>query len=166
MKSFKPMSVLIAIAAIAFGPVPVHASVREDTVDIDHLITAYHQAVVDHDGDRLAALFVPEGSAWFSALTDEGLRRAKARKPDVPKLRPGSVAAFTEMVASKANQLDPRHADLKIWSDGTIASVTFKFRFFIDGREENSGSESWQLVRGDDGWRIASIVYSSTPPAR
>lgn len=155
-----------ALIALAIASVPglACASVRDDTVDIDHLVAAYHQAVVDHDAQRLTALFVPEGGAWFSVLTDEGLRRTRTRKPDAARLRPGSAAAFAQLVASKTTQLDPRHADLKIWSDGAIASLTFEFRFLIDGREQNRGGECWQLVKGDDGWRIASIVYSSTPP--
>jgi transcriptional regulator with XRE-family HTH domain len=28
------------------------------------------------------------------------------------------------------------------------------------------GSETWQLVKAADGWRIASIIYSSEPPVR
>lgn len=156
-------SALIALTG-ALLPGLACASVREDTVDIDHLVAAYHQAVVDHDAERLTALFVPGGGAWFSVLTDEGLRRANARKPNAAKLRAGGVAAFAQMVASRATQLDPRHTDLKVWSDGAIASVTFKFSFIIDGREQNQGNECWQLVSGDDGWRIASIIYSSTPP--
>jgi len=163
MKTFR--SILPALVAlIALAPGSANASVKEDSVDVDHVIAAYHEAVVSHDAERLKALFV-EGSAWFSALTDEGLQRVRARKPETPRMRPGSVHAFAEMVASKATQLDPRHTDLKIWTDGTVAAVTFKFRFFADGRETNRGSESWQLIKGDDGWRIVSIIYSSAPPA-
>jgi hypothetical protein len=49
-------------------------------------------------------------------------------------------------------------------SDGTIASVYFDFVFLADGKETNRGSETWVLVRGTDGWRIAGMTYSSTPP--
>jgi hypothetical protein len=31
--------------------------------------------------------------------------------------------------------------------------------FYIDGQPENQGSETWQLVKTVDGWRIASITW-------
>jgi hypothetical protein len=43
--------------------------------------------------------------------------------------------------------------------------VYFDFSFLIDGKEQNHGSETWVLVKGSTGWRIAAITYSSNPPA-
>lgn len=142
---------------------PAIASTADDTVDVDHLIVAYHQAVVSHDASRLAALFLPAGTAWFSVLSDDGLKRARAKSPDATKLKPGSVESFVKLVATSKSRLDPRHTNLQVRSDGTIATATFDFDFFIDGKDQNKGSESWQLVKGADGWRIVSIVYSSNP---
>ena len=143
---------------------PALASTADDTADVDHLIAAYHQAVVSHDAPRLAALFVPTGSAWFSVLSDDGLQRVRVKSPDAMKLKPGSVESFVKMVATSTSRLDPRHTNLQVRSDGAIATVTFDFSFLIDGKEQNRGSESWQLVKGTEGWRIASIIYSSNPP--
>lgn len=53
---------------------------------------------------------------------------------------------------------------MRILTDGTIASVYFNFVFLIDGKPENQGSETWQLVKTGDGWKIAAITtYSSNP---
>jgi hypothetical protein len=142
---------------------PAVASPAADTVDIDHLIAAYHQAVLGHDGARLAALFVPDGSAWFSVLSDASLVQIRAKTPNTPKIRIGSAKAFAQLVSTTKAKLDPQHSNLQVRSDGAVGTVSFDFRFMIDGREQNRGSESWQLVKGLDGWRIASIVYSSTP---
>ncbi len=141
------------------------ASTADDTIDVDHLIAAYHQAVVTHDASRLAALFAPQGTAWFSVLSDDGLKRARAKSPEATKVKPGSVESFVTMVATSKSRLDPRHSHLQIRSDGAIATVTFDFSFLIDGKEQNRGSESWQMIKGADGWRIVSIIYSSNPPA-
>ena len=144
---------------------PAIASTADDTVDVQHLIAAYHEAVVSHDAPRLIALFIPSGSAWVSALSDEGLRRARAKSPGTTKIRPGSLETFAKLVATSTSALDPRHTNLKVRSDGTIATVTFDFSFLIEGKVQNRGAESWQLIKGDDGWRIVSIIFSSTPPA-
>ena len=163
MRIARPLAFTLACFLVGGGP--VFASTAEDTVDVDHLIAAYHEAVIGHDAPRLSALFVPSGTAWFSVLSDDGLARVRAKTPDAPKLRPGTMQGFVKMVGSSKARLDPRRSNLRITTDGTIASVTFDFRFFIDGKEENRGSESWQLVKAAEGWRIASIVYSSNPPA-
>ena len=156
---------LALIASLVLAVQPATASVAEDTVDVPHLIAAYHEAVVSHDAARLTALFVPSGNAWFSVLSDEGLAEARAKSPATTKIRPGSLEAFAKFVATSKSSLDPRHADLRITSDGAVATVTFKFTFLIDGKVQNRGAESWQLIKGDNGWRIVSIIFSSTPPA-
>lgn len=159
-----PLSAVLLFAACLSGR-PALAASASDTADVEHLMAAYHQAVVSHDGASLQALFVPEGSTWFNVLSDDGYAKVQAKKPDVVKARLGSVQSFATYVSTTKSSLDPQHSNVRIQSDGTIASVYFDFRFFADGKETNRGSESWQLVKGSDGWRIVSIIYSSTPPA-
>jgi hypothetical protein len=141
------------------------ATAIEDTVDVQHVMDAFHDAVVTHNGSRLAALFIPEGSMWLNVLSDDAYVRAKAKSPEAAKIRLGSYKAFAEFVASSKASLDPRHSHVQIRSDSTIASVYFDFAFLINGKEENHGSETWQLVKGAEGWRIAAITYSSDPHA-
>ena len=139
------------------------ANTAQDTIDVQHVMDAYHEAVVTHDGPRLAALFIPEGSTWLNVLSDDAYARAKAKSPDAAKVRVGSYKDFAKLVSTSKANFNPTHTNVRIQSDGTIASVYFDFVFLIDGKEENRGSESWQLVKGSDGWRIAAITYSSHP---
>lgn len=132
-----------------------------DTDDVQQVMDAYHEAVVQHDGARLAALFIPQGSTWLNVLSDEAYAAARAKSPDAQKVRVGSVADFAKLVATSKAAFNPTHTHLQMNSDGTIASVYFDFVFYIDGKAQNSGSEAWQLVKGSTGWRIAAITYSS-----
>ena len=65
---------------------------------------------------------------------------------------------FTRRSGPSAQQRSDSH-------DGTIASVYFDFAFVIDGKPENQGRETWQLVKASDGWKIVAITYSSNPNA-
>ena len=47
------------------------SNVAADTVDVQHVIDAYHEAVVAHDGTRLASLFLAQGGMWLNVLSDE-----------------------------------------------------------------------------------------------
>ena len=156
------IALMAASAGFAHG---ADSTVAADTVDVQHLMDAYHEAVVSHDGERLAALFLPKGSVWLNVLSDEAYAAAKAKSPDAPKVRMGSVTDFARLVSTAKSTFNPTHDHLKISSDGTIASIYFDFVFLIDGKAQNCGSEAWQLVKGNDGWRIAALTYSSNPVA-
>jgi hypothetical protein len=164
-------ALMALIGTVSFGQSPssaesnkaVPASTASDTVDVQHVIDAYHEAVLTHDGSRLANLFIPQGSTWLNVLSDDAYARAKAKSPDALKIRVGSYTDFAKLVSASKASFNPTHTHLQENSDGTIASVYFDFVFLIDGKEQNRGSESWVLVKGTDGWRIAAITYSSNP---
>jgi hypothetical protein len=162
------LTILTATASLAQSPPPVEsneatsASTASDSVDVQHVIDAYHEAVLTHDGSRLANLFIPQ-SLWLNVLSDEAYARAKAKSPDAVKIRVGSYADFAKLVSTSKASFNPTHAHLEENSDGTIASMYFDFVFLVDGKEQNRGSETWVLVKGTDGWRIAAITYSSNP---
>jgi hypothetical protein len=163
------LTILSGTASFAQGALPaesnkgVPVSTASDTVDVQHVIDAYHEAVLTHDGSRLAHLFLPQGGMWLNVLSDDAYARAKAKSPDAVKVRVGSYTDFAKLVSTSKASLNPTHTHLQENSDGTIASVYFDFVFLIDGKEENRGSETWVLVKGTDGWRIAAITYSSNP---
>ena len=54
------LTILTATASFAQGPSPAEsnraasANTASDTVDVQHVIDAYHEAVLTHDGSRLA----------------------------------------------------------------------------------------------------------------
>src|SRR5580658_1719921 len=163
------LTIMIGTASFAQSPLPVDsnkavpASTASDTVDVQHVIDAYHEAVLTHDGSRLASLFIPQGSMWLNVLSDDAYARAKAKSPEAVKVRVGSYTDFAKLVSTSKANFNPTHTHLQQNSDGTIASVYFDFVFLADGKEENRGSETWVLVNGTDGWRIAAITYSSNP---
>jgi hypothetical protein len=162
-------TILIGTASFAQSPLPAEinktdsASTASDTVDVQHVIDAYHEAVLTHDGSRLARLFLPQGGMWLNVLSDDAYARAKAKSPDAVKVRVGSYTDFAKLVSTSKASFSPTHTDLHENSDGTIASVYFDFEFLVDGKEQNRGSETWVLVKGTEGWRIAAITYSSNP---
>src|ERR1700733_1091109 len=161
------LTIPIRAASFAQSPLPaendkaVPDSTASDTVDVQHVIDAYHEAVLAHDGSRLAQLFIPQGGMWLNVLSDDAYARAKAKSPDAVKIRVGSYSDFAKVVSTSKASFNPTHTHLEENSDGTIASVYFDFIFLADGKEQNRGSATWGLVKGTDGWRIAAMTYSS-----
>jgi hypothetical protein len=114
----------------------------QDVAGIQRVMEALHHAVATHDGKGAAA---------------------RAKKVSTPKVHVGSYRDFAAFVSSTKSNLDPRHTDVRMTTDGAVASVYFHFDFVIDGKVENRGDETWQLVKTADGWRIVAITYSSNP---
>jgi hypothetical protein len=154
---------VVLVAALLLSTT-IHAKDRaQDIADVQQVMDAFHHAVVTHDGSQLTALFIPEGSTWLNVLSEDAYARAKAKSPEVAKVRLGSYKDFAGFVSHSKDSLDPEHSHVRIQSDGTIATAYFDFVFLINGKVENRGSETWQLVKGAEGWRIAAITYSSNP---
>lgn len=168
---FLPVLLWAATAAHGQGSVSQAAEVQgtagsaRATAEIEQLMGRYHQAVASHDSARMSSMFVDNGSTWFNVLSDTAYARARAKNPAASKVRHSSFQEFAKFLASSHAALDPRHSNVRILTDGTIASVYFNFVFLIDGKPENQGSETWQLIKGSDGWKIAAITYSSNPAA-
>ncbi len=156
-------------AAIAQTPMPSMAhsgtanAKHAEEAAIEHVMRQFHDAVVAHDGAALSGLFLPDANIWLNVLTDTAYDRAQAKAANALKVRVGSYRDFAKFVSSTPKALDPEHSKVVIHTDGTIAAVYFSFVFNIDGKAENRGSETWQLVKAVDGWRIAAISYSSDP---
>ncbi|MGB6133670.1 MAG: nuclear transport factor 2 family protein [Acidobacteriaceae bacterium] len=162
---------LLPMAGIAQTPNPSTARVEIDkehhaqVAAIEQVMKQYHEAVVTHNGAALSALFLPDANLWLSVLTDSAYDRAQAKGAKDPKVKAGSYRDFAKVVSSTPKAFDPEHSNVVILTDGTIAAVYFDFVFNVDGKAENRGSETWQLVKTVDGWRIAAITYSSDPAA-
>jgi hypothetical protein len=163
--------IFIGVILLLFGcnvtaanrPDGIAGTASQDVADIQRVMEAFHHAVATHDGKGVSELFLDHGSTWVTVLTDKAFAAARAKNPSTQKVHVSSYRDFASFVSKTPSNLDPRHADVRIHSDGAVASVYFHFDFVIDGKVENRGDETWQLVKTVDGWRIVAITYSSNP---
>lgn len=164
--AFLPMAAIAQNAAPSVAHVETAPELQTERLAIEGVMKQFHDAVVAHKGDELSGLFLAEANIWLNVLTDRGYDQARAKSPDAPKVRVSSYRDFAKFVSTTPKALDPEHENVVIHTDGTIAAVYFDFVFKIDGKVENHGSETWQLVKAVDGWRIAAISYSSQPSVK
>ena len=141
------------------------AAAPPDVADIRHVMDTFHHAVATHDGKSVSALFLDPGSTWVTVLSDNDFAAAQAKNAAAQKVSVRRYQDFAAFVSNTQAVLDPRHENVQIMSDGAVASVYFHFDFIIDGKVENRGDETWQLVKTTEGWRIVAITYSSHPGA-
>lgn len=88
-----------------------------------------------------------------------------ARRTDKPLPRPnkisgGSPREFIEDIARSPGPLEETFDNVRIDADADVAQVWFDYRFKAGNCRENRGKEAWHLVRTDDGWKTASVIWS------
>ena len=151
----------LVLAACLAGPAHAAAAAHDaDVAAIRQVVQQFQSAIVAHDGKTLGTLFVPQGGAWLSVLDDATYAAAKARNPAASRLESSTWQAFADMIQHSVRPVEERFYDVRIETDGTVGSVWFDFDFLVSGKVNNHGSETWQLVRTDDGWKIQAMLFS------
>jgi hypothetical protein len=158
------VSFLFVAACIA---IPAHAADRPASADhdadvkaINQVVDSFKAAIIAHDGATLGGLFLQDHDSWLSVPDQATWATIKARNPAARQVMVGSWRQFAEFVKTSPKQVEERFYNVRIDTNGTVGSVYFDFDFIDDGKVTNRGSESWQLVRVDAGWKISSMLYS------
>lgn len=133
--------------------------------EIQAVADAFRQAIVDKDGAAFATLFLdPSTATWVSVESDARLAAAQAAgRPVGEKVLVGpdrTPLSFIQRIVQSPVRHDETMENLRIVTDGDIASVHFDFAYLNDDRVITTGEEAWLLVRTADGWRIVSVVWS------
>lgn len=128
---------------------------------------AFRRAIIAKDEAGFLALFNAGPVVWQSVDSVATLI-AKGMPGREPAFRdPGKTPqSFIRNIARTEAAIDETMTDIRVDTDGEIATVNFDFVYSRDGAPTNQGLESWHLLRTGAGWRIVSVVWSNHPPAR
>lgn len=162
------MRVLVSSIFLAFClAVPAYAAERAasgaraaDVAAINAVVEQFKAAIIARDGKALGSLFLQDHDSWLSVADDTVWSKIKARNAKARKVFPSSWKKFADMIQTADKPMEERFYNVRIDTNGAVASVWFDFDFLVDGKVENRGSESWQMVRAEDGWKISSMLYS------
>jgi hypothetical protein len=160
MRALLPVIVLAVCLAhpahAADGPAAHPADVKA----IQTIVEQFRSAISARDGKTLGNLFMPDHDSWLSVADEAKWAKVKALAPDARKVSPSSWKKFAEFIQHADKPVEERFHNVRIDTNGAVASVWFDFDFLVDGKVTNRGSESWQMVRAEDGWKISSMLYS------
>lgn len=169
----------LALAIAALSPMAVSAqsivpamayTEAQAREDIGKVIEEFRLSIITRDKPRFLKLF-PEGGrvAWQDAISDANLHSMRKKKPDAKKVHidpADSHVSFIDNIVSKQAGSEETFDDIRIETDGDIASVMFDYTFLSNGKAGNHGKEAWHLVRTDDGWKIVSVIWSMNWPVK
>lgn len=131
---------------------------------IEQVIETFRTSIINKDKAKLDALPLNDDITFSGALSDETVAAIHAKRPDLAtdNVMPMKYKAFANSVATSSHHQEETFSNIRIDTDGTVASVCFDYTYNVDGKKSNWGREMWGLVKSGNGWKISSIIWSVT----
>jgi len=126
----------------------VHAKGTYDAPQREALgaVDALFAAMAKHDVDASRQLILP-GASFVVVLPDGTV-----------KIEPDT--GYLETLGKHKEAFRERIWDAQVTVQGNLAQVWAPYDFHLDGKLSHCGIDSFSLVRGAVGWRIAGISYT------
>jgi ketosteroid isomerase-like protein len=164
-------SVLVCSAASAAdAPAYIgrHASTPQDTQAINKVIEDFQTAIKTKD-TRLLSTLVLNSNILFDAPGSPKDVAFAHEKYDTTYdgLRAGGYNSFARFIGSAKESVEEKFYNVKITQDGHVAWVMFDYEFVTDGKTQNYGVETWQMMKvAGDQWKIASVMWTVNRPPK
>lgn len=158
MRPFPALAVVAAVGLAGNAAADWHGNSHPaDVAAIRAMVGRFRTAIHNKDEAGFLGLF-RDGPVVWQGVDSDAVRRTPDQTPDQ------TPASFIRGIARHPGRTDERMTNIRVASDGVIASVSFDFVYSRDGRALNRGLESWQLLNTAAGWRIVSVVWSNHRP--
>ena len=164
----KPVLASASLCLVLFAGAPQHAHAEnpaESWQKIEAVIKAFDKALVDKDKEGFMRLFLREDITWVGVYTDGSVARYRAGLKDPkepsPKTESSTPRKFIEKIVRAPEARTETFENVRIDTDGEMAQVLFDYSFMVGDYRNNWGKESWQMVRTENGWKIAAVIWSA-----
>ena len=157
---------LINTPELVAAQAPQQGTIAQQSIgeaEIRSLMSRFDAAIRAKDSKGLAALFY-DGQINWKATGHPKSREfiAQMSKQEIRALEDQGAHQLIGDPAYEALRLAENFGPPTIVSDGQLATVTFRYNFTANDQIQNWGSESWQLVKAEDGWKIVNLLFSYT----
>ena len=139
MKLFITVITLMALTAL-----PAKSAQSANDQAIMAPINNLFDAMRAHDGDKILSQFTATAH----------LQRAGKDN----QVKSSSLAKFATSIGKATKYLDEQLFNVTILQSGNLASVWTPFAFYVDKKLSHCGVNSFQLVKGADGWKIHYLI--------
>lgn len=167
---------VLMLGMLALAPLPAAAQGADSNNAIHEVIETFRTAIINKDKDAFLKLFLKDDITWAGVTLDASIERLYATRPDPAMKRPpksfsSNPVKFIDGIIKDKGTSEETFSNVRIDTDGDVAQVWFDYSFIYDGYKANWGKESWQMVRTENGWKIAAVIWSmefnqQPPPKR
>ena len=143
-----------------------HVSTPRDTQAINKVIEDFQTAIRNKDRKLLSTLVLNSNILFASPAGPEGIAIVRDKHDTTfDGLRAGGYGEFARFIGTAKETLEEKFYNVKITQDGHVAWVMFDYEFVENGKTQNYGVETWQMMKvADDKWKIASVMWTMNRP--
>ncbi len=154
--------VLTIIAVLIFSKMSYEQTIRgaSDTAAIRKVLNLFTQSIIKKDSATLASLFANTPIAFLSVRGAETVDYLKKKDPSTPFIQIRNYKDFIAYVAQRKDQLEEKFYNVRIRTDGSVASLSSDYSFWSNNQKSNWGEENWELIFNGTDWKIAVIIWS------
>lgn len=136
--------IALVLAASVFGAVGGTAEPGpREAVD------TFFRALNGNDAALAATVMMPDGMLTGLADGPEGVTVTRTR-----------IADYLASMETRSVSVLERIWDVRVLEADRVATVWTPYDFWLEGRFHHCGVNAFSLVRADEGWKIAGVVYS------
>jgi len=126
---------------------------------IENLLQTFMKSIETRDSITIYSLFADSPVTWVGVYQPMSQQARVAVNTSANSYMVSDYKKWFRSVSSSGLKSE-LFSNPVIVEDGTIGSVTFDYSFWGNGKKGNWGKESWGLVKIDDKWKIASVIFS------
>lgn len=123
----------------------------DDKADMLSVADEALEMITAEDSTGFAALMIPETMVYVGDIY-EGKYRVRTRTYEETRDRPFDV------------ELVERGWDPTVMVSGTIGIVWYPYDIYVDGEWSHCGVDIFNMIRTEEGWRIAVLQYNVLQP--
>ena len=127
---------------------------------INSVLTEFMQYIETKDSVKMYNLFHKRTITWIGVYRE--VTQIQRQKKDSLALN-YKISDYKTWFRNISSKVEPRREDfnnIQIIEDGSIASVTFDYSFWVNKKKGNWGKEFWHLIKEGEEWKIASVIFS------
>jgi len=154
--------VFTILAVLIFSKMSYAQNIRgaSDTAAIRMVLNSFTQSIIKKDSATLASLFANTPIAFLSVRGAETVAYLKKKDPSTPFIQIRNYKDFIAYVAQTKDQVEEKFYNIRIRTDGSVASLSSDYSFWSNNQKTNWGQENWELIFNGTDWKIATIIWS------
>lgn len=138
------------------------AKMSDSEIQIREVIEQFRTSIIKKDKEAFKSLFFSDTVPFIAVFSDEMLASKRLEKPNYPAaVNLGKFGPPENLISDDKDQ-EEKMWNIKVQTDGHLASVHFDYSDHESGKKRAFGTESWSMVKVDANWKITAVSFTVT----
>lgn len=142
----------------------IHVSGKSQDHSGDHkkintLLSRFMKAIQTRDSVSMYSFFADVPVTWVGVWKPVTQKQRLQKDEKALGYKVSDYKTWFRSVSASGFK-EEKFSNPVIVTDESVGSVTFDYSFWVNGKKGNWGKESWGLIKENDEWKIASVLFS------